>query len=302
MRFLAILSALIGASAMAFGAQFQNDAVGQGQGNTNRTKGGLSIKQLIGLIRTPRWLLGTAMIGLALLFQLTALGLAPLIVVQPLGAVALVITSLLNAKVSKTKLNRATIIAISLCLVGVGGFVTMASSIASETKMTDAKLWQVLIVLVGILVIFGVLLATRGKHLKAIYFVLGAGVLYGFVATLTKVVIQRVLEQHFEWLTVTCLAAMIIAVALGGWFVQNAYASGPPDLVIAGLTVVDPMVAVLIAIIILGEANDANPLIVIGFLFCASLAVLGVLLLSEFHPQIQIAKQRAALWSKRRRF
>ena len=140
MRFLAILLALIGAAAMAFGAQFQNDAVGQGAAPHSRTKGSLSVRELIGLVRKPRWLLGTAAIGVALIFQLTALSLAPLIVVQPLGAIALVITSLLNARISKTKLNRATIIAISLCVGGVGGFVAMASTIAHEIRLTDELL------------------------------------------------------------------------------------------------------------------------------------------------------------------
>ncbi len=302
MRFLAIMLALIGAAAMAFGAQFQNDAVGQGQSSKGRTKGSLTVKELAGLVRKPRWLLGTAAIGIALIFQLAALSLAPLIVVQPLGAIALVITSLLNARVSKTKLNRATVVAISLCVGGVGGFVAMASTIAAEIRLTDDLLWQVLFILVVILGLFGFLLIWKGKHLKAIYFVLGAGVLYGFVATLTKVIIQRIYQQQFEWVTVLCAVAMVVAVVLGGWFVQNAYASGPPDLVIAGLTVVDPLVAVLIAIAILGEANSANPLIIIGFLVCASIAILGVLLLSQFHPQILLAKRKAAMWSRRRRF
>ena len=38
---------------------------------------------------------------------------------------------------------------------------------------------------------------------------------------------------------------------------QTAYAVGPPDLVIAGLTVVDPIVAVGIGVLVLGEAQNA---------------------------------------------
>jgi hypothetical protein len=145
-------------------------------------------------------------------------------------------------------------------------------------------------------------LVRRGKTAKAIHFVIGAGLLYGFVATITKVVIQRTYQGQFEWLTVLCLALLIVAVALGGWFVQNAYSSGPPDLVIAGLTVIDPMVAVLIAAIVLGEAKTANVLTVIIFLICAIAAILGVLLLSQFHPQVLLAKRKAALWSRRKRY
>jgi len=115
--------------------------------------------------------------------------------------------------------------------------------------------------------------------------------LYGFVATLAKVVIQRLYQMQFDWLTILCLLALVAAVILGGWFVQNAYASGPPDLVIAGLTVIDPLVAVTVAIAILGEAEAATPLTAIGFALSGAIAVAGVVLLSKVHPELAASKQ-----------
>ena len=300
MRAIAIALAIIGAAALAFGTQFQNDAVGDQQGKKSALHGSLNFKQILKLLRNRKWLTGGSMIAGALVLQITALTLAPLIVVQPLGAIALVITSLLNARVSKTRLNRATIIAVSLCVIGVGLFVAMASTIAHEIKLTDALLWQVLITLFVIVIVFGTMfLRSRGKA-KAITYIIGAGVLYGFVATLMKVVIQRIQQGQFEWLTIFCAVVLLAASVMGGWFVQNAYSSGPPDLVIAGLTVIDPMVAVLIAAVILREAGDASPLILLGFVFSGGLAITGVALLSHFHPQILLAKRKAALWSRKR--
>lgn len=300
LRYLAVVLALVGAVALAFGAQWQNDAVGEQQGK-GKSSGSLSIKQLVSLVKRPRWLIGTGLLGIAVLFQISALSLAPLIVVQPLGAIALVVTSVLNARMSKTKLNRITMIAIGLCILGVGGFVTTASSIAHEYVLTDSQMWQVLGILGVILAILGFLVLTKRFPAKPLYFVGGAGVLYGFVATLTKVVIQRVLQGEFEWLTFLCLVMLGVAVSLGGWFVQSAYASGPPDLVIAGLTVVDPMVAVFIAGTILGEAHQANFFTIVLFIICGGAAIVGVLLLSQFHPEVLLAKRRAAVWSKRKR-
>ena len=302
LRWLAVMLALIGAVALAFGAQWQNDAVGEQQGKGAQTHGSLGFRQMLGLIRRPRWLIGTALLGLAVVFQISALSLAPLIVVQPLGAIALVVTSVLNARISKTRLNRATIIAISLCVTGVFGFVLTASSIAQEYVLTSTQMLQILGILAVILVVLITVAVRHAKRGKAIYFVAGAGILYGFVATLTKVVIQRIYQGQFEWLTVLCVVVLAGAVSLGGWFVQSAYASGPPDLVIAGLTVIDPMVAVVIAGTILGEAHQANPLTLILFLLCGGTAIVGVLLLSQFHPQILLAKRRAAVWTKRRNY
>jgi len=302
LRWLAVFLALIGAVALAFGAQWQNDAVGEQQGKGAQTHGSLGLKQMLSLLRRPRWLVGTGLLGLAVVFQISALSLAPLIVVQPLGAIALVVTSVLNARISRTRLNRATVIAITLCVSGVFGFVVTASTIAQEYVLTDTQMWEILSILAVILVVLVTLAIRHAKRGKAIYFVAGAGVLYGFVATLTKVVIQRIYQGQFEWVTALCLVMLAGAVSLGGWFVQSAYASGPPDLVIAGLTVIDPMVAVVIAGTILGEAHQANPLTILLFLLCGGTAIVGVLLLSQFHPQILLAKRRAAVWTKRRTY
>jgi hypothetical protein len=213
--------------------------------------------------------------------------LAPLIVVQPIGAIALVITSLLNARYTKTKLNRATILAIGLSTFGVGGFVVTASQVAAQVELTDENLVKVLLLFVIILVVFAVLFFSFGKKAKALTYVLGAGVLYGFVATLAKVTIQRLYQMDYDFLTLIAVVSMLGAVLLGGWFVQNAYASGPPDLVIAGLTVVDPIVAIAIAIGILGEAQQAT--LGSGALFSGFglLAIFGVYLLSKVHPELR---------------
>ncbi|BDZ53230.1 hypothetical protein GCM10025870_03030 [Agromyces marinus] len=84
------------------------------------------------------------------------------------------------------------------------------------------------------------------------------------------------------------MIALIAATALGAYFVQNAYASGPPDLVIAGLTVVDPMVAVLIGIIVLGEASQAPLAANITFAVTGAIAIWGVFLLAKNHPQTRL--------------
>ena len=110
--------------------------------------------------------------------------------------------------------------------------------------------------------------------------------IYGFVATLAKVVITRIQTGDFEWLTFICLAALIISAIVGAYFVQTAYSSGPPDLVIAGLTVVDPMVAILIGLIVLDEAAGAPLWVYIAFGVVGAVAVWGVFQLARYHPQI----------------
>lgn len=285
LRYVAILLALLAAVALAFGAQFQNNEVTKSK-DKNVKLNGLKLKNLGQLFKRPQWLSGLGLTGLAIVLQLGALSLAPLIVVQPIGAIALVITYFLNARVTKTAIDRSSIVAIVLCTGGIAGFVIMASAVAHENILTDDALRVVLGILVSILVLFGILHFGSRRSASPLTYILGAGVLYGFVATLAKVVILRIYSLNFEWLTLLCLIALLAAMTLGGWFVQNAYAKGPPDLVIAGLTVIDPIVAVTIAIVVLGEAQQANLLTSIGFGITGIISIAGVWLLSKVHPEL----------------
>ena len=283
LRAIAIILALLAAVGLALGAQFQNDSVHQRINGTGLNR--LGVKQVLGLLKKPRWLVGTGFLGLGVILQLAALTLAPLIVVQPIGAVALIITSLLNARIYGVRLGPRTFLAIALTLAGISSFVVAAAGVAAEVEMSDEKLLQVLGVLALMLVLFGFLMATQSGTAKALNYVFGAGVLYGFVATLAKVIIQRLIQGDFDTLTLSAGIALALAAILGGWFVQNAYATGPPDLVIAGLTVIDPMVAVGIGIVILGEAEQASFETILTFIGSALVAVLGVYLLEKVHPQ-----------------
>ncbi|MEO6115169.1 MAG: DMT family transporter, partial [Pseudolysinimonas sp.] len=283
---LGIGIALIGGLFLALGAQFQHRGVvvveeRHGSGH----KAGLSVAQLWRLVRSPWWALGTLLLGLAILCQLTSLGFAPIIVVQPLGVVALVITSVVNARVSHVPLTRDAIRAITFCVLGIAIFVTVAAFVAQETLIQEKQLIIILIIMGVVVVLLGVAFGILRKRFTAIFYILSAGLLYGFVATLAKVVINRLLNGNFEWLTVICVVALIAAGALGAYFVQTAYSVGSPDLVIAGLTVVDPLVAVSIGIIVLGEAADAPPWTVVVWIAAAAIAVYGV---------FQLAKTRAA--------
>ncbi|MET0783868.1 DMT family transporter [Orlajensenia leifsoniae] len=283
-----IVLALIGAVFLSIGAQLQYRGVGKVEKSLGDTGGGLTLRQLLALLGRPSWVLGTAMLGAAIVLQLFSLSLAPLIVVQPLGAVALVITAIINARVSHVRLNRLSIFAICLCVAGVGLFVTIAAFTAVDKPVSDADLITILTILAVVLVLFAVTFAFLRKRFKALFYIIGAGVLYGFVATLAKVVISRLQAENFTWLTVLCLLGLIGAAALGAYFVQNAYSSGPPDLVIAGLTVIDPLVAVTIGIVVLDEASQAPPWALWAFALVGAIAIWGVFLLSKHHPQTNL--------------
>jgi len=168
---------------------------------------------------------------------------------------------------------------------GIGLFATVAAFAATETPITTRQLVTVLVLLLVVGAVLAAAFVVLRHRRNVLFYVIGAGVLYGFVATLAKVVLNRITSGTFDWLEVVCIVMLVAAAVLGGYFVQNAYSSGSPDLVIAGLTVVDPIIAVTIGIVVLGEAATAPPIAAVLFLVAGAVAVAGVFQLAKHQPQ-----------------
>lgn len=292
--FVAIGCALLGAVFLAFGTQQQSKAVRLGTKSLR-----VSGSNYLALLRNPRWLGGLLLMGLGMVLNVYALATAPLTVVQPLGAVALVITTVINSKDQGLKMNRETIRAITLCLVGSVSFVLLALQATKDVHhVTDQQKLTIAIILAAVVVLCLVTwLAVRHKH-QPVFYIAAAGVLFGFCAVMVRQVSIEVLDPNGRmFANVSWWEYVAIAVAglLGSYFVQNAYSSGPPELVIAGLTVIDPMVGVMIGIIILGELEANVPIWVsISMVVAGLVAILGVAALAKYHPDIQRRRSEAA--------
>lgn len=293
---LGIPLALAGAVFMSLGAQYQHRGVNKVERlRGGKDVGGLNLEQVKGLLTRPSWLVGTLMLGLAIVCQLAALAVAPLIVVQPLGAIALVITTLLNAHISGHSPTKRSVTSIVACVGGIFLFVLLAAAFATEKRITNEKLFIILTALLVVIIVLGACWLVLRHRMRALFYVIGAGVLYGFVATLAKVIIKRVQAENFDWLTLVCLIALVAASGVGAYFVQTAYSSGPPDLVIAGLTVVDPIIAVIIGIVVLGEAAAAPAWVLVGFVLVGAVAIWGVVGLARYHPQVLSESQELGI-------
>ncbi|ALV44692.1 Magnesium transporter NIPA [Arthrobacter alpinus] len=299
MMWIAVLCAVAGAFFLAFGAQRQGSAV---QNNT----GGLALggSGFLRLLRNPRWVLGLLLLGAGTVLNVVALTLGTLTVIQPIGAIALVITTIVNSRDQGIRLNRATVVSITACVAGSALFVLMAVNVVRENTHVDPdQELTVVLLLAAVVIVFGGCLVLFKHRLKAFFYILGSGVLFGFVAVLTRIISKQIFDPNglfllnVQWYSIIAIAA---AGGLGSWFVQSAYASGPPDLVIAGLTVIDPMVGVAIGIIILGELrDDVPPVVAIAMAGAALLAIVGVIALSRHHPDV--VKQRKAAKKEQRK-
>ena len=287
---LALGSALV----LALGNLSQSRAVRSGGGGPSA---GLRASEFRRLLTNGWWLVGALLLGASIVLQLASLAFAPLIVVQPVGVAALLFAAVFAAVGARAMPSWATIRALLVCVAGVGAFVTVAAGVSVQRTIHDEQLIAILGALAIALVAVGaLLLAGRRRRLPPIAFVLLGGVMSGFVVTLGKTVILRVQTalhhatvriDETNLLTVGCAVGILAAGALSVYLVQTAHTANRPEVVVAGLTVVDPLVAVVLAIAILREAAGAPVWAIAAFAAAGAIAILGVFLLSR-------ASERAA--------
>jgi len=261
---IGIALAVLSAALLTIGNHLQSVGVERASGGSST---GLGASGFWALARTPVWLLGSVLFGLAILAQLTALAFAPLIVVQPVGVIALVFASALTAVVTRRRPSGAEIVAILVAVASLAAFVGVAAAVSVQTTITDRELILILIILLVVLAVtFAVLALLRRRGIPPVVYVVLGGLFAGFVATLGKTVILRVqtawASQDFSvddtnLLTIACLVGIAVAGALSIYFVQTAHTVNTPQTVVAGLTIVDPFIAVILGITVLGEAVGA---------------------------------------------
>lgn len=146
---IGIALALGSAAALALGNLLQGRGV---RTMEEETASGAHGAKAVRLVNNRVWLIGTLLLGVTVLLQMGSLTFAPLMVVQPVGVVALVFTALLTAWYSKKKPAREVVRAITICVVGVAGFVTVAALVSTQHAITDVQLIAVLLVLAVLLV------------------------------------------------------------------------------------------------------------------------------------------------------
>lgn len=287
MYLTAISLAVFAALFLALGTHLQHYAVATAP-RADGASVGARTRGLLLAARSPLWLLGLALIGAEIVLNVLALGLGPVALVQPLGVLSLVAAVVISAFVLRRRLGLAPLAAIAGTVLAVGLFVGLSSGYARTLVLEGDTATR----LGGLILVFTLLGAgiavSSARHVVR---VVTAGVLFGSVATGAHVLAHSFLHGGPSALPVaawwTLLAGVALGSAAGTWVVQTAYASGPPETVLAGLTVVDPIVAVAIGAGVLGEYAGATPAGSVALLGTAAAAIAGVFALARLHPSVQ---------------
>ncbi|MBV1942537.1 glycosyltransferase [Streptomyces sp. BV286] len=275
---LAVVLAVLGACGYAVGAKLQHEAARPRRGDA------CASRSLRVLVRCPRWWAGLAVLGVATALHVGALWLAPVTVVQPLGVTAVLVSAVWGLRARRAHLTTATGLALVAVVAGAGMFALLAARVTEPTQVTAAaQLWAGLLVSLAVLGCSGlaVLLRGRGRFLVQ---AVGAGIAYGCMPVLIRAASEEFTSNGVSAALGGTLGGLTLAGLAGFWLSQRALAVGPPEVTLACLTVVDPFVAVVLGVGVLGEAPGLSLATVVAGLACWTLAVVGVLRLSLATP------------------
>ena len=277
---LAIVFAVLGACCSAVGAHLQHKGV---KAETKDTT--LKLRGAAALVHNKSWLAGFAVLFACAVLQILALALAPVTIVAPIVVLALPAIAILNARSSGERLDKTAIVAICASTLGVALFVTLASGHATAIQFPSSAMLLACQLTAGALLLFGITGALSKGLARCIALATGAGAAYGLVSVLVRDVTYTFQTEGIKGIPPLSVTGLVLAFAVGSWFIQLAYASGPPDIVVGCQTVLSPLVATAIAIALLDETANAGGWTGVGLIAGAGTAVIGVALLARHHPE-----------------
>lgn len=281
---LAIALGVLASLGFALGATLQHTGVDRiFSAGGDRT---LNFGRVLTMLRTPIWLLGTVFILLGAGFHLVGVNLAPVTVVQPVGILAVPFAVLLAARKNHSRPTRGMWLAIAMAVLGIVAFTFFSSRSAATHTVLDMRLILIASIVIWVGASVFVVLGLKGPvGFRCLAWATAGAFLYGLATALMKTTLELFKQGHetpaMFWLT---LAGLLACYGVGAWFIQQAYASGPAEIVVGSMTVIDPLVAVAFGIVVLGEGRNIDGLSAVGMILTGALASWGVALLSKYHP------------------
>jgi drug/metabolite transporter (DMT)-like permease len=273
---LGYLFAFFAALANATSSVLQRRA---GQDESNKE---MSLRLIVELVRKPVWLGGMFAVVVGFVLQATALSYGKLSAVQPVLIVELPITVLLSWHFLGGPRSRRQIGSITAMTIGLGGLLFFLSPTGGNPHSVPAWLWAVALA-VGYGVVGGLVLWGRrtGHDMgRSAIYATAAGIGFGMTAALMKGMTAD-LQTGFTDIFVAWQTYLMVATGVGSMYlVQNALAAGRLVAAQPGLTLADPMVAILWGTLVFGEQVRVGVFLILAVVSFA-VVVASVVLLSR---------------------
>lgn len=286
---VAIALALIGSICNAYAVVLQQRAVDVTvSSDTTSSSRTVSLRHLLTLVRTPRWVAGIAMVLVAAAFHIAALVQAPITIVQPVGVLAVLFAIVFAARQRRSWPGGRVWLGAAFTIAGITGFVVVATA---QVRTGHDIHGPAVLAAAGVLLVLTVAcaaLGAMGPHwLRCLGWAAACSIVFGLASALLRSA-TLLIASHTPWLSPTMIGlgvGLAVCYVSGGWLAQQAYASGPAEIVMSSLTVLDPLVAVAFGLAVLGEGTHITALGGTGMALAAALAGVGVVVLARHHPE-----------------
>jgi drug/metabolite transporter (DMT)-like permease len=229
------------------------------------------LRVVIAQLHHPVFFGGFALLVVGFLCQATALRLGSLAVVQPVLAAELPITLLFASRVFRRPLHRRKWIAIAAMAGGLAVALAAAAPTPGKRNPADVPL----AIGCGSALAFLAVIALVGWHLRgsprAALLGITSGGLFGVTATLMTTVTVRAQAGLQTLFTSWQLYAMAIVGLAALIVLQQAYGAGVLNASQPGVTIADPIIAVILGVTVFGEKLR------LGWLLPIEIAAIGAI-------------------------
>ena len=223
------------------------------------TEHGVSSVMLTTLLRSPVWWLGTGAAVLGYVFQALALIKGSLILVQPILVSALLFTLPLSARLAGRRVTRGEWLWAGLLTAGLAVFVLLARPGPQESPAT-LPVAAIVAGVCAVIILGCVAVAVRvGGWQRAVLLAVSVGVLFGVVAVITKIVMHLADERGLLALLATPAPYALVVLGIFATLLQqSAFHAGALQTSVPTMLVLEPVVAVLLGALVLGEELEAG--------------------------------------------
>lgn len=229
---------------------------------------------LAGLARSPGWQAGNVLNAVGWGLQAAALAKGELAYVQPLLLLSVVMSLPLTAWIRRDPLGVREWSGAIILVLGVSGFLAGAEPAPPRGEVDPTSwMWAMLAVAAACALCLAL---TRGAY-RATGLAVAAGLVFGLAAALTKATVETGLGFLSHW----PVYALAIVTALGFYWMQRAFQSGPLAASFPVIIALDPMVSVLLGVLLFGEQVSTAP-VHLAFAAAGAVATLvGISILSR---------------------
>jgi drug/metabolite transporter (DMT)-like permease len=220
---------------------------------------GVSAVMVSTLLRRPLWWAGTAAAVAGYGFQALALIKGSLILVQPLLVSALLFALPLSARMAGRRVTRSEWLWAGLLTVGLAVFVLLARP-GPQEHAASVPMSAFVAAVCAMIVVGCVVAAVKvGGWQRAVLLAVAVGVLFGVVAVVTKIVMHILDERGpLSLLATPAPYALVVLGVVATLLQQSAFHAGALQTSVPTMLVLEPVVAVFLGAILLGEELEAG--------------------------------------------